>query len=108
MAVLWPGLKLSFLSGEVDNPDEDEDMQEEALDKELTKDMSEDEVKEYEMKKLDKGMIYADVNPLMKKAYEAQLEEGGGAEEVDENAPTLLSLTEQIELYVVPRSPRME
>merc|ERR1712139_211076 len=43
-------------------------------------------------------MIYADVNPLMKKAYEAQLEEGGGAEEVDENAPTLLSLTEQIEL----------
>ena len=25
VAVLWPGLKLSFLSGEVDNPDEDED-----------------------------------------------------------------------------------
>jgi hypothetical protein len=123
IAVMYPGLKISFVSGAVDQKKDqqildeagnvigvkgDEDEEEEAMIALQTENMNEEERDQHRIRLAEVGIVYADTNPLMVRQFgsaaaaQAALaasasSEGQVGEETD-RGPALLSLEKQIEL----------
>jgi hypothetical protein len=66
----------------------------------LTEGMSQQEIEAFEMRQLEKDVVYADTNPILVKQLEAKLEGRDlGATDVEEHdEPQLLSIEDQVEL----------
>ena len=95
-AVLDPNVHLGRRQGRREEDLYDDDDEENKFDP-VTDGMSARSRREYEMRQMDKEIEYANVNPLMAKAMENQLA-GLPEPAVQKEAPTLLTLEEQIEL----------
>ena len=123
IAVMYPGLKISFVSGAVDQKrdqqilDEagnvigvkgDEDEEEEALIALQTENMNEEERDQHRIRLAEVGIVYADTNPIIIRQYgsaeaaqaalAASSSSAGQTSTVNDDEPTLLSLEKQVEL----------
>jgi len=123
IAVMYPGLKISFVSGAVDQKKDqqildeagnvighkaDEDEEEEAMIALQTENMNEEERDQHRIRLAEVGITYADTNPLMVRqfgsaaaaqaALAASASSEGQAGNGTDNGPALLTLEEQVAL----------
>jgi len=123
IAVMYPSLKISFVSGAVDQKKDqqildeagnviglkaDEDEEEEAMIALQTENMNEEERDQHRIRLAEVGIVYADTNPLMVRqfgsaaaaqaAIAASASSEGQAGNGTDNGPALLTLEEQVEL----------